>query len=326
MIGIKQRTFAPLGDRSLGELIPADHFYRRLDRTLDLVADCYAAGGRSSVDPVVFFKLQLVMLFERIHSERHLMDVAADRLSVRWYLGYDLGEPLPDHSSLTRIRDRYGLAIFRRFFDGIVERCAAAGLIWGRELFFDATKVQANAAADSVMPRFAVEAHLATLFAADEAGRPEGETVDPPTAPRLLPVPVPETLVATNARRHDWFAAAGQQQRDLRRHRYRRVADFRASATDPDASLMPATIGGARLGYHTQYVVDGGKARIILAALVTPSEVMENQPMLDLLWQSRFRWRLRYHLRHPRQHRGGRRRGHPCLSPAPGCQQAPIAL
>ena len=50
------------------------------------------------------------MFFEDIRSERRLMEVAADRLSIRWYLGYDLGEPLPDHSSLTRIRERYGLA------------------------------------------------------------------------------------------------------------------------------------------------------------------------------------------------------------------------
>ena len=47
----------------------------------------------------------MVMFFEGIRSERQLLAVAADRLSVRWYLGYDLSEPLPDHSSLTRIRD-----------------------------------------------------------------------------------------------------------------------------------------------------------------------------------------------------------------------------
>lgn len=51
------------------------------------------------------------------------MEVVADRLSLRWYLGYDLHEPLPDHSSLTRIRERYGLEIFRSFFDRIVEMC-----------------------------------------------------------------------------------------------------------------------------------------------------------------------------------------------------------
>src|SRR3712207_2205738 len=49
---------------------------------------------------------------------------------------------------------------------------------------------------------------------------------------------------------------------------------------------------GTWIGYHTHYAVDGGKARIILSVLVTPSEVMDNQPMLDLLWQCRFRWQL----------------------------------
>jgi transposase len=106
------------------------------------------------VDPVVFFKLQLVMFFEGIRSERRLVEVAADRLSVRWYLGYDLFEPLPDHSSLTRIRERYGLFVFRGFFEKVVEMCAEAGLVRGKELYFDATKVDADASLDSIVPRF----------------------------------------------------------------------------------------------------------------------------------------------------------------------------
>src|SRR5918992_1015346 len=107
---------------SLEELVPADHFYRHLDRVLDLafvrdlVKDAYAEVGRPSIDPVIFFKVQLVMFFEGVRSERQLMRVVADRLSLRWYLGYALDEPLPDHSSLTRIRSRLGLSVFRRFF------------------------------------------------------------------------------------------------------------------------------------------------------------------------------------------------------------------
>ncbi len=144
MLGIKARTFAPIVNVSLEDLVPADHFYRHLEHSLDLgfvrelVQPVYAAGGRPSVDPVVFFKLQLIMFFEGIRSERQLMAVAADRLSLRWYLGYDLHEALPDHSSLTRIRDRYGVAIFQRFFNYIVEQCQHAGLVWGRELYLDA--------------------------------------------------------------------------------------------------------------------------------------------------------------------------------------------
>jgi transposase len=138
----KMRHFSPLPNLSLEELVPKDNFYRRLEATLDLsfvrelVKECYASSGRPSVDPVVFFRLQLVMFFEDIRSERRLMEVAADRLSIRWYLGYDLHEPLPDHSSLTRIRERYGLGIFRRFFERIVDMCFEAGLVWGKELYY----------------------------------------------------------------------------------------------------------------------------------------------------------------------------------------------
>lgn len=57
------------------------------------------------------------------------------------HYGYDLHQHLPDHSSLTKIRERYGLQIFRRFLEVIVERCAEAGLVWGREIYFDSTKV-----------------------------------------------------------------------------------------------------------------------------------------------------------------------------------------
>jgi hypothetical protein len=85
-----------------------------LEATLDLgfvhdwTRELYAERGRPSIDPVVFFKLQLIMLFEGIRSERKLIETAALNLAHRWYLGYALDEALPDHSSLTRIRRLYG--------------------------------------------------------------------------------------------------------------------------------------------------------------------------------------------------------------------------
>jgi hypothetical protein len=107
-----------------------------------------------------------------------------------------------------------------------------------------------------------------------------------------LPDPVREELAAANARRHDWIAQDGRQQREVHGV-YQRTADFRISTTDPDATPLRLKGGGTHLGYQTHYVVDGGKRRIILGVLVAPGEVMENQPMLDLLWHVRFRWKLR---------------------------------
>jgi transposase len=305
-MGMKIRRFSPLPrDLSLEDLIPVDHFYRRLEEALDLsfvrelVAPLYAGGGRSSVDPVVFFKLQLVMFFEGLRSERRLMRVVADRLSVRWYVGYDLHEPLPDHSSLTRIRERFGLEVFRRFFEEIVGMCFEAGLVRGEDLFFDATKVEANASLDSAGSRALVErrlaGHLAGVF-------PEGSPRVPDAASAAADAEVGPTdreerreLARANANRHRWIAQNGRQERGVVRWGYRRMADLRVSATDPDASPMHQKKkgGASRLGYQTHYVVDGGKARVILDALVTGAEVNENLPMLELLFRSRFRWRLR---------------------------------
>ena len=298
MMGKKERVFSRLSkDASLEDLVPEDNFYRRLEATLDLsfvrdlVRPFYARGGRPSVDPVVFFKLQLVLFFEGLRSERELMRVAADRLSVRWYLGYDLFEPLPDHSNLTRARERFGLPVFRRFFERIVEECAEAGLVRGDEMFFDSTKVEGNAAVDSLAPRWAVEAHLGGLFDEEPA---EG---DPPVAEGTdtLPSAGDAALREKNAAQSDWVSRDGAQDRSFRSGYRPRTSDSRASRTDPDATSMTWLRGGRRLGYQVHYVVDGGRARIILNALVTPSEVTENRPMLDLLWRTAFRWRLRPH-------------------------------
>jgi hypothetical protein len=64
---------------------------------------------------------------------------------------------------------------------------------------------------------------------------------------------------------------------------------------DPDATPMHVGKGETSLDYQTHYVADGAKARVILAVLVTPSEVTEDRPMLDLLWRTIFRWHARPH-------------------------------
>jgi transposase len=264
MMGTKERHFAPLINVSVEQLVPQDHFYRHLERTLDLsfvrefVQETYAGKGRPSIDPIVFFKLQLVMFFEDIRSERLLMRHAADRLSVKWYLGYDLAEPLPHHFSLTKIRTRYGIEMFRRFFDAIVEQCQEAGLVWGRELYFDGTKVAANAGKESVKPRFAVEAHLSSLFdtEVEEPVEEQEQRIpleEPAGSNPLVQLPVSlsptayEELSQHNEERHDWIEEVGAQDRRVKGRSYQRIADLKVSTTDPDATIMHSK-GGVDLG------------------------------------------------------------------------------
>jgi hypothetical protein len=163
------------------------------------------------------------MFFAGLRSERQLMPVVADRRSLRWYLGYDLTEPLPEHSSLSRIRERYRLEVFRRFFETVGERCVAAGLVWGKELDIDATKVEANAAPDSLQPRVAVEAHLARLFATEGDEGDDGSASGGPTgggarsAPERLPVALSQEARVSLAEHavvgHDWIGLAGRPDR-----------------------------------------------------------------------------------------------------------------
>src|SRR3712207_5484339 len=102
----------------------------------------------------------------------------------------------PPRSTLfpyTTLFRSYGLTVFRRFFEAVVEQCREAGLVWGKELYFDATQVKANASLDSIAPRFAVEAHLGELFTdgdADEASPAEGGS---------QPIELPVVITGLNA-------------------------------------------------------------------------------------------------------------------------------
>lgn len=317
MMGYKVRVFQPLQNVTLDDLVPADTFYRHVERTLDLsfvralTSHTYAATGRPSIDPVVFFKLQLVLFFEGMRSERQLERVGADRLSVRWYLGYDLHEPLPDHSSLSRIRMRYGVHIFRQFFEQVVDWCQQEGLVWGKELYADGTLVDANADRDKMLPRFAVEQHLRGLFGTAyeprteqgtagaavespaEAVQPEPVQPPPPELGADLPPERVARLAEQSEARHDWYARNGEPDRSVQRHHYQRMSDLWVSLTDRDAVLMRQHNEGVHLRYRDHYLIDGGKARMILGVLLTAADVRENMVFLDMVWRACFRWKLR---------------------------------
>jgi len=247
MIGTKVREFKTHKNISLDDLVPENNFYRQLEDCInlefvrDVVEGLYSNIGQPSIDPVVFFKLQLIAFFEGIRSERKLMETVNLNLAHRWYLGYDLDESLPDHSSLSKIRDRFGLSVFQSFFEVVVQLCSEAGLVWGEELYFDSTKVQASASINGMVERTEYEAnhHLDELF-------PDNQ---PPSHP------FEELIVKFD----------GKRITGIRKPTYQRVTDQQISPTDPHASPMPFPGRGSYvLGYQDHYVVDGGKARIIL--------------------------------------------------------------
>jgi hypothetical protein len=185
---------------------------------------------------VVFVTLQLVMFFEGLRSERQLIATTSLNFAHRWYFGYALDDPLSDHYSLTRILQRLGAAIFERFFEKVVDLCQDAGLAWGRELYFDGTKVEANADFDSLVPRFFHEArsHLGNLFA--DSAPPDDSSPAAPDLPTGI-MRLPTEPDATGPAPRDERPWRLLEERRLDPHRpsdrdFDRMSEWRVSTTD----------------------------------------------------------------------------------------------
>ncbi len=142
---------------ALETFIPEDHYLRKLNRVLDLgfvhevVRDKYSQdNGRPSVDPEVVIRLFLIQAMDGIAHVRELMRQVQVNLAYRWFIGYELDESLPDHSTLSKALDRFGDAVFNELFARSVSQCQASGLIEGKVLHIDATTIRADLSADRV--------------------------------------------------------------------------------------------------------------------------------------------------------------------------------
>jgi transposase len=143
----------------LESFVAPDHSLRRIDRVLDLsfirelTAPRYADGqGRPSIDPEVYFRMQLVAYFNGITTDRRLCEEIRDNLAYRWFCRLSLVDDVPDHSSLTRIRDRLGEEVFEAVFRRIVAQCQQKGLVKDPcRVMTDATLIAAAASLDSLV-------------------------------------------------------------------------------------------------------------------------------------------------------------------------------
>ena len=155
---------------SLEDYVPKDNFLRRLEKAVDLsfipdlVKGLYSRIGRPSIDPIVFFKISLIGFLYGITSDRQLMKDIHLNLGFRLFVGYNLDEDLPDHSTLSKTRNRFGLEVFQEIFDQIVYQCINAGLVGGEHLSFDATLVAADASMSSMTPRMSVAEFTKEVF------------------------------------------------------------------------------------------------------------------------------------------------------------------
>lgn len=147
----------------LSDRVPEDNFYRRLDKALDLsflrkrTRQYYGKEGQVSIDPVVFFKLILVGYLENLESDRKIIEHSRLRLDILYYLGYDLDEELPWHSTLSRTRQLYGIEVFDALFAEVLRLCVEKGMVLGKRQAVDSAYIKANASMDSLVERKVIE-------------------------------------------------------------------------------------------------------------------------------------------------------------------------
>jgi transposase len=162
----------------LSDRVPLDNFYRRLKEMLDLrwlykaTKDYYGREGQQSIDPVVFFKLMLIGYLENLGSDRRIIGTVSLRLDMLFFIGYDIDEPLPWHSTLSRTRQLYGEGLFKDFFKQVLKQCVDKGMVAGRRKVMDSVAVKANASMDSLVEKAILED--AALYA-DELKNEEEE-------------------------------------------------------------------------------------------------------------------------------------------------------
>ena len=147
----------------LSDYVPADNFYRRLKKILNLdflyqsTSAYYGKEGQKSIDPVIFMKLMLVGYLENLDSDRKIISIARMRMDILYFLGYNPDEALPWHSTLSRTRILYGEEQFITLFKRVLKLCIDAGLICGKRQAVDSALVQANASKSNMVERQVME-------------------------------------------------------------------------------------------------------------------------------------------------------------------------
>jgi transposase len=245
---------------SLSDLIPDDYILKKVDQVLDLswlreeVQDLYCLdNGRPGIDPESALRLMLAGFLQGIVKDRKLMREARMHLGIRWFAGFQLHEPLPHHSSLTRIRQRWGAERFKLIFRRTVEACLDAGLVDGQTVHIDATLIRADVAMSTL-----VEQHIDNVLA-------ENPT-DEPTDPQGPGEP-------TESKPSDDDASDRATSRTGHPKKF--------SPTDPDATLTTASPNQRMEPRFKQHTAVDTQSGVVLDVALTTGETNEGQQLLD---------------------------------------------
>ena len=251
---------------------PGHPFYDRLNKLFrdakfddfveELCEPFYVKGGRSSIPPGTYFRMVFIDYFEGIDSQRQTAWRCRDSLTLRQFLGYPLNETTPDHSSLSRIRQRLPQEVYHAVFVFVLDLCREPKLLSGTLVGVDATTLEANAAMKAIVRRDTDEdweAYIKRLMAEEGLFDPEDDD-DQPTDDDI--------------RRYD------------RKRKGKKVSNTEwKSPVDDDARIVKMKDGRTRLGYKAEHVVDL-ETEVILSANVYHGHRGDTDTISDSLAQS----------------------------------------
>ena len=290
-------------DFRLSDRVPETNFYRRLKGVLDLhflyklTNGHYGESGQKSIDPVVFFKLCLVGYLENLISDRQLIDHCSLRLDILYFIGYDIDEELPWHSTISRTRQLFPESVFKEVFTGVLQMCIEKGMVSGHTQAIDSAPVKANASMDTLalkVPEEDLEEHLRKVRAISSMDKEtphrksKGDKSD--EGQRVITASKQE-LDAIKGRNKKW--AKEQDQRPGSGNKGSKYTSNKThySPTDPDARISVKPGKARKLDYLSQLSVDTAH-HVITDIRAYHADGKDNQQLQDIvhrlqgrLWQ-----------------------------------------
>lgn len=268
MQGKKEYQEKLFSNFQLSERIPKGNFYRRLKEVLaldflyPLTKKYYGVSGQKSIDPIVFFKMCLVGYLENIISDRDLIQHSSMRLDILYFLDYDIDEPLPWHSTISRTRQLYPEVVFEEVFTRVLAMCIEKGMVSGHTQAIDSAPVKANASMDSLelkVPKEDLEAHLHSIRHISKMDKKppirKATTNKAPLSQQGITASAKE-LQEINTRNKRW--QLNQDQRPGARNKGSKYTSNKThySPTDPDARISVKPGKARKLNYMSQLSVD----------------------------------------------------------------------
>lgn len=276
----------------LSTRIPPNNFYRRLKAILDLcflthlTKDYYGLSGQKSIDPIVFFKLCLVGYLENIISDRKLISHCSMRLDILYFVGYDIDEDLPWHSTISRTRQLFPESVFEQVFTQVLTMCVSKGMVSGHTQCIDSAPIKANASMDTLelkVPEADLESHLASIrhiSNRDKAIYRKAKQNKASITAQSITASKAE-LQAITSRTSRW--AKEQDQRAGAGNKGSRYTSNKThySPTDPDARISVKPGKARKLNYMSQLSVDTGH-HVITDIKAYHADKRDNQYLQDI--------------------------------------------